>query len=102
MGRALSFVRRRWALLYLVAVGGLAALSAADPGGLRKVLRLQQDVLRVQARNRDLRHENVRLRREARALAGDPAALERAAREELGYVRPGEIVIQLDERGPRP
>ena len=38
------------------------------------------------------------MRREARALAGDPAALERAAREELGYVRPGERVYELPPR----
>jgi cell division protein FtsB len=36
-----------------------------------------------------------------RALQGDAAALERAAREDLGYVRPGEIVVKLDEAAGR-
>ena len=49
--------------------------------------------------NEKLREKNLRLRREARALAGDPAALERAAREELGYVRPGERVYELPPAG---
>ncbi len=98
----MSFLRRRWALLCVAVAVSLAALSGVDPGGLRKHLRLQDEVRRAQARNRELRHENLRLRREARALLGDPAALERAAREELGYVRPGEIVFQLDERGAKP
>jgi cell division protein FtsB len=49
--------------------------------------------------NDRLREKNLRLRREARALAGDPAALERAAREELGYVRPGERVYEFSPPG---
>jgi cell division protein FtsB len=97
-----SFLKRRWALLYLAAVGCLAALSVADPDGLRKRARLQAEVRRAEAANVELHRENVRLRREARALAGEPAALERAAREELGYVRPGEIVFQLDEQRAKP
>ncbi len=94
----IAFLKRHWTIAYLAALGALAALSALDPGGLRKALRLEADAARLEAENRELRHENLRLRREARALAGESAALERAAREELGYVRPGEIVIQLDER----
>ncbi len=39
--------------------------------------------------------ENASLAREARALRSDPAALERAAREELRFVRPGERVYWL-------
>ncbi len=98
----MSFLKRRWALLCMAATLGLAAFSAADPSGLRKRVRLRAEVQRTEAANLELRRENLRLRREARALAGEPGALERAAREELGYVRPGEIVIQLDERGARP
>jgi cell division protein FtsB len=95
----IAFAKRTWALLYVAAVVGLGALSAVDPGGLRKHLRLEAEGRRLSDENREIRRENLRLRREARALAGESAALERAAREELGYVRPGEIVIQLDERG---
>jgi cell division protein FtsB len=98
----MSFLKRRWTLFCVVATVGFAALSAVDPGGLRKRLRLEAEVRRTEAANLELRHENLRLRREARALAGEPAALERAAREELGYVRPGEIVFQLDDRDSKP
>ena len=45
--------------------------------------------------NARLAAENAALSREARALRGDPAALERAAREELRFVRPGERVYWL-------
>jgi cell division protein FtsB len=99
----LAFLKRRWALLYLAGVGALATLSAVDPSGLAKHRRLATEVGRVVRENQELQQENLRLRREARALAGDPPALERAAREELGYVRPGEVIYQLTPReGPRP
>jgi cell division protein FtsB len=94
----MSFLKRHWALLYLAGVALLAALSALDPNGLAKHRRLEAEARRVTRENQDLRQENLRLRREARALAGEPAALERAAREELGWVRPGEVVYRLDER----
>jgi cell division protein FtsB len=89
---------KRWTV-YLAALAVLAGVSALHPGGLRKHARLSADARRVAAENEALRREVGLLRREARALDGDPGALERAAREELGYVRPGEIVIQLDGRG---
>jgi cell division protein FtsB len=91
-----------WATCYVAVVLGLGVLSALDRNGLRKHLRLDAEVRRVSAENQGLRLENVRLRREARALAGDPAALERAAREELNFVRPGEWVYKLDEPGAHP
>jgi cell division protein FtsB len=80
----------------VAAVALLAVLSAVDPSGIRKHLRLREDVRRMAEENRRLGEENARLAREARALRLDPAALERAAREELRFVRPGEIVYRLD------
>ncbi len=94
----LAFLKRHWALLYVAALAALGALAAVDPDGLRKHLRLEADARQLAADNRELRQENIRLSREARALAGESAALERAAREELGWVKRGEMVIQLDER----
>jgi cell division protein FtsB len=78
------------------AVALAAAASALDPDGIRKVVRLRAEAARMRAENERLASENAALAREARGLRGDAAALERAAREELGYVRPGEIVIKLD------
>lgn len=40
-----------------------------------------------------LRRENQRLRELARRLRSDPAAIEEAARGDLGYLRRGEIVV---------
>ncbi len=98
----LSLPRRRWIPAYLVAVIGLAALTAWDHFSRRGPAALEEAVGRLDQENGRLRQEVVRLRREARALAGDSAALERAAREDLNLVKPGEIVIQLDGREGSP
>ncbi len=90
---------KTWLLAYLGTLAVLLAASALHPAGLRKHRALAADVRRVADENERLREKNLRLRREARALAGDPAALERAAREDLGYVRPGERVYELPPAG---
>jgi cell division protein FtsB len=82
------------------ALTAAAALAAVDPDGLRKFLRLRSEVARMKAENAKLAAENGALAREARALRGDPAALERAAREELRFVRPGERVYWLGGEAP--
>ncbi len=91
--------RRKLVIAYGGAIVLLLAASALHPAGLRKHHALSADVARISAENEQLREKNQRLRREARALAGDPAALERAAREELGYVRPGERIYDLAPSG---
>lgn len=74
----------------------LGAVSLMDRDGFRQYFRLEQDVERLTARNTRLAEQNRALLREIDALRDDPRALERAAREELGYVKAGEIVIQLE------
>ena len=95
--------RGRWARWGFVGALALAAGGAAwDPDGLRKVLRLRAEVRRMQVENAQLSAENAALSREARGLRGEPAALERAAREELRFVRPGERVYWLGGEGSAP
>jgi len=88
--------RRRVILVALVAVGAAVGL-ALDPQGLRHAGRLEADLERLQAENEQLRAGNGRLRMELRRLADDPAVLERVAREELGLVRPGDVVFRMED-----
>jgi cell division protein FtsB len=74
----------------------LFAASAADREGFRRYFQLRQDVERLTRRNAELAEQNATLVREISALRKDPRALERAAREELGYVKPGELVLHLE------
>jgi cell division protein FtsB len=99
----MASIRGRWARWGVVGAVALAAGAAAwDPDGVRKYVRLRAEVRRMQAENAALAAENAALAREARALRGDPAALERAAREELRFVRPGERVYWLGGEGGAP
>ncbi len=93
----------RW-LVYGVVVAALAAASAYDPAGLRRYVALAGEVERMRGENARIAAENVQLSREVRALRSDPAALERAIREELRYIRPGErvYVLQDERQGGRP
>jgi cell division protein FtsB len=93
--------RHRVTLGVLLGLLALFAVSAAHPDGLRKALRNEDEGRRLERENAELEQTVARLRREVRALRGDPAAIERAAREDLGYVRPGEIIYKLDEGGGR-
>ncbi|HSD18401.1 MAG TPA: septum formation initiator family protein [Anaeromyxobacter sp.] len=89
---------RRWGWRAFVgALALLATLSALDPDGLRRYLRLERDARRMEDENARIAAENARLAREVRALRTDPSALERAAREELRFVRPGERVYWVGE-----
>jgi len=63
--------------------------------GLARTIAASRDLAALRVRNRELAAENERLGREAAALRDDPTAVERVARAELGWVKPGEIVVDL-------
>jgi cell division protein FtsB len=76
----------------------LVLLSLMDSGGFRRRRALQLELADLEERNRVLREKNQALIEEIELLrsdpkAVDPKAVERAAREELGFVRPGELVF---------
>ena len=59
--------------------------------------RLTAERTRLDDENRRLRAENDALRREIDRLTGDKTHIAQVARDELGYVRPDEIVFVLDD-----
>jgi cell division protein FtsB len=89
-------VRRKLLGVAACVAAVLTLVSAVDAKGFRRYLRLRQDLEALEARNHSLAEQNDVLLREINALRNDSAALERAAREELGYVKPGEIVFHLE------
>ena len=95
-------IGKRPLFFYFAALAALFAASALNGQGLPKAAQLAASARAFARENEELREEVGRLRREVKALSGDPAALERAAREELGYVRPGEVVFQLGEPKGKP
>jgi len=89
-------------LLAVLLVAGAAVWAWLDADdGLDTWRRLHREVAEAQARLRALEARNEALRAEIEALAADPAAQERAVREELRWARPGEIVVRVP-RGDEP
>ena len=90
-------VSRRQLLWGAVAAALLLALgSAFAEGGFRRYYRLAGDQQQLKDRNERLAQENAKLRREIEGLRDDPRAMEQAAREELGFIRPGELVFNVE------
>jgi cell division protein FtsB len=84
-------------LLWSLAALGLLAATALDPKGMRRALRLRTEVAELRGRNAQAHREHDRLARQVHALRDNPEAIERAVRHELGYIRPGELVLELRE-----
>jgi cell division protein FtsB len=87
--------RRSLKIAVLVALA-LALLSALDARGFRRAARMRAQVEALRRGNRQLNDDNAALARDIQAQRVDVRATERAVREELGYVRPGELVFQVE------
>lgn len=90
-----TWVGRIGAAALVTFVLGYVPYHVYARSGLARTLQLRQDLAALRARNADLRIDNERLSREAEALRSDPEAIERVARAELGWVRPGEVIVDL-------
>ena len=90
--------QQRLVLGALIASVAMAAISLADPKGLRRLERLRSDIDRQEQKNRELREENARLARTVKDLSPplNSAALEKAAREQLGFVRQDEVLFKFE------
>ena len=94
----MNLLRRSKTMLFLAAATAVVGVAVAfDAQGLRKERRMRAEAALIHAENEKLGAENGRLTREVQALRSRPEAMERAAREELRYVRPGEVVYRLDD-----
>jgi len=76
----------------------LAVWSASAEGGFRRYVKLEGDVAALREKNLKLAQKNAQLSAEIRALHESPEAQEQAAREELGFVKPHELIISLEEK----
>ena len=76
----------------------LVLFAVADPRGVRRVLALRQQAAAQEQQNQKLRAANLQLQAQVRALGPpvDPQALEREARGQLGWVKPGELLFKFE------
>ena len=79
-------------VFFLLVLGGLASYRDLTQAQQRRE-QLEASIAATRERIEDLRRTRERLHQ-------DPATLERLAREELGLVRPGDVVLLLPESPP--
>jgi cell division protein FtsB len=76
---------------------GMLALAIGGEKGFLTLWRMEREVERLAEEVRDIEQENSDLQREVWRLQHDMAYVERLARQELGFVRQGEIVFEFIE-----
>ncbi len=82
-------------LLFLAVLATAAALVwwTPVPCDWSETARLEGQLESLRAANRAMQAENQRLERLVKALKDDPEVLEKVARDDLGYIRDGEVVV---------
>jgi cell division protein FtsB len=93
-----SRARRRWVQLALVFVAAALIVNALiGDRGLVAAVRARHEHERLAASISGLKQENQRLADAIRRLKHDPKAIEDVAREDLGLIRPGEVVFVIKD-----
>ena len=90
---------RAFLWLGLVLALGLARAGFDADSGVRQWLYMRAELDEARARIASLEEEVDLLRTEAEQLEADDYALERAIREELELVQPGQTLVRLRRRG---
>ena len=95
--------RRKTLQVLLVFVTMVLVINAlVGERGLMETLRARKHHQELKVAIDRLRTENVRLRDEARRLRSDPAMIEALARQELGLIKPGEVLFIIKDARPAP
>jgi cell division protein FtsB len=89
-----------WAVLNGALVVTLVGAALFGEGGVVRHERLAEELAQIRALNDELLDDNRRLGLEVDALRHDDAYVESVIRDELGVVRPNEVVFILPGPGP--
>ena len=93
----------RYLLVFVLLFGmGMILISLIGEQGLISYFQLKGEARRLRREVAELSVRRTELAREIRALRDDDAYIELLARQRLGLVRPGELIIQLPVREGRP
>jgi cell division protein FtsB len=85
-------------LFLLLGALAIAAFSFLSDDGFGKLSSLNNTLLQQQRTNAKLSETVDALKREVLGLQSDPRTVEKAARNELGMARPGEMVVIFDKQ----
>ena len=78
----------------------LSLLAMAGDRGFFEVYQFNRHLQHVEGRIQRLEVENERLRMQVIGLRSDPYQIEKLAREDLGLVRPDEIIFEIVDGRP--
>ncbi len=84
-------------VIFLLVVAGLLIVAVWYLPLIKQNERMRKEILRLDNRYDREKEINKQLRTSIEALQYDPKAVERLARERLGYAKPGETVIRFEE-----
>lgn len=90
--------RKIWTYGLLLFSAAMMVNALIGEKGYLANLQARQEYQHVSESLRQLKEENARLAEEANHLRTDPRALEHAARQQLGLIKPGETLITLRDR----
>jgi cell division protein FtsB len=91
--------RKAWVLGTVIALIALCVGSVFGDRGILNLVEKRRRVSELRSEIDSLRAENARLGSEISALRTSPQAIERLAREQLGFARPDETVFLIREQG---
>src|SRR6266436_890547 len=83
-------------VVFLLFLAGLLAVAVWYLPLIRQNERMRKEILRRDDQIQKAEEANKQLRTSIEALRSDPKAVERLARETLGYAKPGETVIRFE------
>ena len=78
----------------------LSLLAMAGDRGFFEVYQFHRHLQHIENRIQALEVENERLRTQVTGLRSDPYQIEKLAREDLGLVRPDEIIFEIVDGRP--
>lgn len=91
------WLRRLPAAVAIALALGWVPYQVYGKSGLSRLLHLRAEVARLRADNRELHKKNRALRAELSLYdEDDVGSVERIARDELGLVKPGEVVFKVE------
>ena len=97
--RPSPFRHLRLAVIFLLA---LVVVSVMGNRSLLRLYQMHRDRAALEREIDQVTSANVALAEEVRGLRTDPARVEAIAREELGLVKPGELVYEFRSVSPPP